>query len=772
MVQTVSLIGTYFPRQCGIGTFGKDLRDAIAQEIGSANASVLAIDDMHQVYDYPDEVRFQVPMHSPSQYQTAADLLNINQTDVALVQHEYGIYGGTDGSYVLDLVRRLRMPAITTLHTVLSEPSPGQRAVMVDLALLSDRLVVMSHLAKDILRDVYGISPRKVAFIPHGIPDVPFTDPSFFKDQFALEGRTAMLTFGLLSPGKGLEVGIRAMAEIVKRHPEVVYLILGATHPNVLKREGEAYRHYLQRLADRLHLRSHVMFHNRFVTLDELCRYIAAADIFVTPYPNLQQIVSGTLAYAVGAGKAVVSTPYWYAKEMLDQGRGRLFEPGDCAGMAQVVTELLDNEVERQAMRKRAYLHGRSMIWKEVARDYLQLAGQVLSQRARSPRTVHFFRPAQIDTTAIPELDLTHLRRLTDSTGIMQHAVYVVPDRHMGYCTDDNARALVAVMLAYEANPDASLLPLAYTYMAFVHHAFNPEVGRFRNFMTFDRRWVEEAGGEDVQGRAILALGKATALAPNDAILSFSTRLFNGVIEEALKLGSPRAWAFSLMGIDGYLQRFAGDMQARRVRDELAGRLLHQFETNSAPNWPWCEDSLTYSNGKLPHALILSGQALGNQAMLDQGLHSLEWLLGLQLRSDGNVSMIGNDGWMLRTGQRARFDQQPIEAMAMIEACATAYRVTTQSVWLDRARQLLGWFIGNNDTQSSLYDYSTGGCRDGLHADGPNLNQGAESTLAWLISLLTVMNLNRGPGLIVAENLENGEHQPVPEREIQAVDNE
>ncbi len=746
-VQTAAVVGSYFPRQCGIATFSKDLRDAVAAEIGERQSSVVAIDDVAAGYAYPDEVRFQIPQHKQVEYISAADLLNVNQIDCVLLQHEFGIYGGKDGSQVLEFARTLRMPIITTLHTVLLEPSSSQRAIIKELARLSDHLVVMSHMAQSMLHDVYGVPAEKIAYIPHGIPDVPFVEPASLKEQFGMDGRRVLLTFGLLSPGKGIEVAIRAMPQIAAKNPDVMYIILGATHPHVLKHDGNAYRNTLERLVDRLGLDNNVVFHNRFVTLEELLGYIGVAEIYITAYPNKQQSTSGTLSYAVGAGKAVVSTPYWHAEEMLAEGRGRLFPFGDSDALARNVNELLGNEKEQFALRQRAYLYGRPMVWKEVARSYLALAATAVKERSRRTRPILEARAEATEVAAMPDANLAHLRRLTDDTGILQHAVYAMPNRHHGYCTDDNCRAIGCALMHYELTRDDSALALADKYLSFTHHAFNPEEKRFRNFLSYDRRWLEEIGSEDVHGRTVWALGSAVMLAPNDAILSLSIRMFHEAIERLESFTSPRAWAFALVGLHAYLMRFSGDTPARRVRQTLANRLMSQFKANSSRDWPWCEDVLTYDNAKLPHALILTGTDIDDREMLQQGLHSLEWLVKLQILESGRVSLIGNRGWLARDGKRARFDQQPVEAMAITAACAEAYRVTREEVWFDRARTFLDWFTGNNDTASSLYDYQTGGCRDGLSADGPNLNQGAESTLAWLIALLTMMDVHRSRAL-------------------------
>ncbi len=737
-IRTVALLGSYVPRRCGIGTFTKDLRDSIAGHSGKTQTLVLAMDDVVEGYAYPEEVRFQIHAFHKRDYLTAADMLNINQVDLAIVQHEYGIYGGADGAYVLDLMSRLRMPIVTTLHTVLMEPTEGQAKVIQELSRLSDRLVVMSELAAKILEERYGVAKQKVALIPHGIPDVPFVDPAFYKDQFGLEGQTVLLTFGLLSPGKGIEYAIEALPSIIKNHPNISYVVLGATHPHIFKREGNAYRDFLERLAERLGVRDHVVFHTRFVTLEELCGYIGAADLYLTPYLNKAQITSGTLAYAMGAGKAVVSTPFWYAEEMLSDGRGRLIPFRESAQLAEAVNGLLNDETERNAIRKRAYMFSRSMVWSEVGDAYLKLAADIISERSRKPRSFAIHPGKKEEILAVPDIDLNHLRTLTDDTGILQHAICAIPDRTHGYCTDDNARALVAVMLHHQLYHNDAVLPLARTYLSFLHHAFNEEAKRFRNFMSFDRQWLEAVGSEEAHARALQALGVTAAVAPDDTLLSFTTILFHRALVEAEALEAPRAWASAVIGIHAYLSRFDGDTHARRVRMTMGTRLYDLFERHATDDWPWCEDTVTYGNAKIPHALILSGQWIPDAGMLETGLKSLDWLCRLQLRDDGTASLIGNQGWYPRGGTRARFDQQPLEAMSLVQACAEAYRYTREKVWLDRATRFLNWFLGSNDIHAQLYDYRTGGCRDGLQSDGANLNQGAESTLAWLIAALTV----------------------------------
>jgi glycosyltransferase involved in cell wall biosynthesis len=740
-VKNIALIGSYVPRQCGIATFTKDLRDAIARDAGVQRATIIAMDDSPNTYPYPGEVAFQVRAPHRRDYFTAADLLNINRVDVAMVQHEYGIYGGADGEFILDFASSVRMPVIATLHTVLTEPSPGQARVVSDFAKRGNRLVVMSHLAKKILEERYNVRPDRVHYIPHGIPDVPFVDPAYYKDQFGFEGRTVLLTFGLLSPGKGIEVAIQALPKIVEACPNALYVVLGATHPHVLKRDGNAYRNSLERRIEKMGLSEHVIFHNRFVTLEELCAYIGAADIYITPYTNKAQITSGTLAYAMGAGKACISTPFWYAEEMLAEGRGRLFPFNDSSALADTVVELLSDEIERNSIRKRGYSYGRSMIWSEVAKGYLQVAQEAVEQARNKPRSFKSIR-RRWDATSVPDAPLRHLQTLTDGVGMLQHAVCSVPDRNHGYCTDDNARALATTMKHHSLYGDEVSLELSNVYMSFLHYAFNPNHNRFRNFMSYDRQWLEDVGSEDCHARALWALATTIAHAPNEGVLSFATMLFHRALPACEEFTSIRAWATVLIGIHTYLQRFSGDTNARRMRELLSTRVYDHYTANASEDWPWPEDILAYDNARLSQALILSGQWLPHNDMLSAGFRSLEWLLRIQT-IDGRLSLIGNCGWMKRNGERARFDQQPLDALALIEACAEAYRCTQNSYWLKQARLCFSWFLGNNDSQAIMCDHRTGGCSDGLHHDCASLNQGAESTLAWLLSVLAMEGLAR-----------------------------
>uniref|UniRef100_A0A7C4CE67 Glycosyltransferase n=1 Tax=candidate division WOR-3 bacterium TaxID=2052148 RepID=A0A7C4CE67_UNCW3 len=732
----IAFIGNYLPRRCGIATFTFDLCEAIAAELPGVDCLAVAMNDTPEGYHYPDRVRFEVAQHDEDQYRQLADYLNMSRVDLVCVQHEFGIFGGPAGNYLLTTLRRLRMPVVTTLHTVLKEPGPEQRQVMDELCELSERLVVMSETATRFLKDVHSVPERKIDLIHHGIPDMPFVDPNFYKDLFGVEGRRVMLTFGLLSPNKGIENVIAALPVIAERYPDVVYLVLGATHPHVKREQGEEYRLGLQRQARDAGVADHVVFHNRFVTIEELCQFLGAADIYVTPYLNPAQIVSGTLAYALGTGKAVVSTPYWYAEEMLADGRGRLVPFRDPAALAETVTELFANEAERHGMRKRAYSFGRQMIWKEVARLYHEAFRRAAVERQRVPVAA---RPGADPLDAeLPELNLEHLHTLSDDTGILQHARRTVPDFSEGYTTDDNARALMVALRARQLQErQAGLHRLAGRYLAFLDFAFDRSSGRFRNFLGFDRRWVESVGSEDSHGRALWALGNVVESAPDEGMVALAVMLTAAGLPAVETFTSPRAWAFSLLGICAYLKRFPGDSNVRRFRDALAERLFSLYRANTEPEWPWFEQSLAYANARLSEALLTAGESAGNREWTTAGLESLEWLVGIQTASAGHFSPIAHTGWR-RGGPRARFDQQPIEAHCTVEACFRAWLVTGDPRWREEMRRAFEWFLGGNDLGRPLYDYATGGCHDGLHPDGVNANEGAESTLAFLAALLAM----------------------------------
>jgi glycosyltransferase involved in cell wall biosynthesis len=742
-IRKVAMLGNHVPRRCGIATFTTDLSDAIAAEFSALDCFVLAMNDAGWRHAYPPRVRFEIAESDLASYRRAADFLNVNAVDIVGVQHEYGIFGGKAGSHVLALLRELRMPIVTTLHTVLGEPNPLQRAVMDELTQLSERLIVMSTHGAALLREVHGVPERKIDVIPHGIPRVPFTAHN--KDRLGVEGKSVILTFGLLSPDKGIEYVIDALPAILARHPETVYIVLGATHPHVKERYGETYRLMLEHRAQRLGVDSSMIFHDRFVSQDELTEFLAAADIYVTPYLNPDQITSGTLAYAVGSGKAVISTPYLYARELLADGRGILVPWRDSRAIAREVIDLLGDDVARLALRERAAAHGRDMAWPAVARRYLQSFERARTEHTARLRTVFQAKTLAKRRAELPEVNLEHLQAMTDQTGMLQHAAFNVPLYDEGYCIDDNARALLLMAHMEDAGTDdgKAVRALASRYLAFVNHAFDVDHGRFRNFMSYARAWIDERGSEDSHGRTAWALGTVVGRSGDPGRQSLAGQLFHAALPAVPAFTSPRAWAYTLLGIDEYLRAFQGDSNVQAMRKTLAERLLGLFRHTSRDEWPWFEDSLTYCNARLSQALIVSGSLMEHDEMTAAGLRSLEWLASIQCSADGYFAPIGSNGFYPRNEPKAAFDQQPVEACAMVSACLEAARVTGDARWTEHARRAFNWFLGQNHLQQSLYDAATGGCRDGLHADRLNENQGAESTLSFLLALSDMRSADR-----------------------------
>jgi glycosyltransferase involved in cell wall biosynthesis len=713
----------------------------------------LPVNDTDQGYDYPSRVRWSLAQNDVASYEEAARFLNFNNIDMVCLQHEYGIFGGPAGSHILHLLRNLKMPVVTTLHTVLREPNPDQMLVMEEIAELSDRLIVMSQLSSQFLQEIFKVPGSKIDMVPHGVPDLPFLDPNFYKDRFGVEGKAVLLTFGLLSPNKGIENVIQAMPDILSKHKNAVYIVAGATHPHILRREGDTYRASLQALAKEIGVESQVIFHNRFVSPEEMVEFIGAADIYITPYRHEAQVVSGTLAYALGAGKAIISTPYWHAIELLDDRRGALVPFQNPGAIAQKTIELLDTPAIRHAMRKRAYLFARDMVWKRVAQGYMESFARVRSDRMETPRVQFSARTTQKSLHQLPQLKLSHVHALTDDTGMLQHAIFTIPNRAEGYTTDDNARALIFTALleqlgadqpridqfgrAASANPD-----WPFRYLAFLEHAFNPEKKRFRNFFGYDHRWMEDQSSEDSHGRALWALGTLLARSANHGLRGAAGRLFEFSLPAVVEFHSPRACAYALLGIQEYLAAFPGDRDAQHVRFALARRLLNMYESIRRPDWKWFEDVVAYGNARLPQAMLVVGSACADEHMLSAGIDSLDWLMDVQrCPTNGHFVPIGSQGFYRQGGEKARFDQQPLEAAGAVSACLQAFRVTGDSRWRSEAWSAFNWFLGDNDLQLPLYDSVTGGCRDGLHPDRANENQGAESTLSFLMSLLEMRSL-------------------------------
>ncbi len=729
----IAIIGNHLPRRCGIATFTHDLHQAISTLRPDLETLVVAMTDNGRTYEYPSFVR-EIQDQSIEEYVQTAEFLNDAHFDLVCLQHEFGIFGGEAGCHILELLSRLQMPVVTTLHTILPNPSAAQRAVIEKIIALSAKIIVMSETGRHILCSTYAVSPDKIELVPHGIPDVPFMETHQAKAKLGFAGKTVILTFGLLSPNKGIDVVIDAMPAIIARCPDAMYVILGATHPNLVLHQGEVYRESLVARVRELGIESHVTFVDRFVDQATLLEFISMCDVYVTPYLNEAQMTSGTLAYSFGLGRAVVSTPYWHAKELLADGRGVLVPFGDSEAIGEEIIGLLTNDVRRHAMRKRAYAASREMTWKQCAIRYLAIFDAALIANAAAERA------SRLEKDEFPEMRTSHLLSMCDDTGLLQHAVYAVADRAHGYCVDDNARALLLACALDE--PGETKLPdiLTARFSAFVQDAWNPDTRRFRNFMSYSRNWLEEQGSEDSHGRTLWALGACAGQEPNLPQQRWAKDLFEKALLPVEDFRSPRAWAFALLGINAV--SVAAPAFAR-LRDVLAGRLSAALTAVTTPDWVWFEDELTYDNARLPQALILTGLATADQAMIEAGLKSLRWLMRLQTASTGSFRPVGTEGFGTQRRLPKGFDQQPVEAAATISACLAAWEATHDDTWADDARRAFRWFLGDNDLGIPLADAETGACSDGLHCDRRNENNGAESVLSYLLGLTEMRRFAR-----------------------------
>jgi glycosyltransferase involved in cell wall biosynthesis len=742
-LRRIAVIGNSLPRRCGIATFTTDLQQAISTSRPNLETCIVAMTDHGQSYDYPPAVAFKIKDNNIEEYVRAANFLNAGRFDTVCLQHEFGIFGGEAGADILVLLSHLTMPVVTTFHTVLAKPTAVQRAIMERIVEASSRVVVMAKKGRELLRSVYQVADDKIEVIAHGIPDVAFVEPDAAKARLGFAGKSVILTFGLLSPNKGIEVMIDAMPSILKRRADAVYVVLGATHPNLVREQGEAYRESLTARVRELGVEEHVVFLDQFVDQATLLEFISMCDVYVTPYLNEAQMTSGTLAYSFGLGKPVVSTPYWHARELLADGRGVLVPFGDAAAIGSEIAELLTDDARRQAMRKRAYTFSRTMTWERTAERYMSAfenarQGHWLKIIARTD-------PAVIDphSPAVPEMQIGHFLSMCDDTGLFQHAVYSVPDRSHGYCVDDNARALLLACALNNPGEQRLSEVLTARFAAFVQHAWNPDTRRFRNFMGFNRSWLEDSGSEDSHGRTLWALGECARKDASPSRRRWAAALFAEALSTAQGFRSPRAWAFTLLGLGAYCAVAPDDLHAREVRHFLANRLMSALASVQTPDWVWFEEGLAYDNARLPQALMVTGMATQTPGYLDAGLRSLRWLMTQQTTSTGNFRPVGTAGFGEQRKRPRAFDQQPVEATATIAACLTAWRAEGNAEWKAIATNVFAWFLGSNDLSVALVDLHTGSCRDGLHPDRANENRGGESVVSYLLGLAEIRQLAR-----------------------------
>ncbi|MEH2480421.1 glycosyltransferase involved in cell wall biosynthesis [Nitrobacteraceae bacterium AZCC 2146] len=739
----IAFIGNSLPRRCGIATFTTDLQSAVAASRADAKTVIVAMTDHGQSYAYPATVGIQVHDDLINDYIRAAEFLSAGQFDVVSLQHEFGIFGGEAGGDIIQLLSLLKMPIVTTLHTVLAEPSAVQRDVFAKIVEMSSKVVVMAEKGRELLRTVYQVSEEKIEVIPHGIPDFAFVEPDDAKARLGFADRSVILTFGLLSPNKGIEFMIDAMPSILSTCPDAVYVVLGATHPNLVRDEGESYRESLIARTRAAGVADNVQFLNRFVDQETLLEFISMCDVYVTPYLNEAQMTSGTLAYSFGLGKPVVSTPYWHARELLSDGRGIIVPFSDSEAIGAEIEKLLVNAPLRQAMRKRAYASSRSMTWERTADRYISVFESAGRRHRLKTIAKSDTNTLLRDSRAPPEMQIGHFLSMCDDTGLFQHAVHCVPDRSHGYCIDDNARAL---LLACALNTPGELRlseVLTSRFAAFVQHAWNPESQRFRNFMAFDRGWLEDKGSEDSHGRTLWALGVCALSDANHSRRTWAASLFSKALVAVEQFLSPRAWAFTLLGLDAYCASVADDIQATTTRALLADRLVTLLKSTETADWVWFEEGLSYDNARLSQALILTGSALKRQDYLDSGLRSLRWLLAQQTSASGQFRPVGTEGFHDVRRQPRSFDQQPVEAAATIAASLAAWRADQDAEWKSEAARAFAWFLGSNDLSIPLVDLETGSCRDGLHPDRANENRGGESVVSYLLGLSEIRHMAR-----------------------------
>jgi len=729
-------IGTYPPRQCGIGTFTQNLLEAMVHQRDDKRSKyegiVVAINDPNESYEYPDEVKFTIRQEHQRDYIQAAKFINYSGSDICILEHEYGIFGGESGVYILPLLHRLEIPLMVTLHTVLKNPSYNEKAILQEIGKMANIIVVMSNRAIKFLTEIFLIPPEKISLFEHGVPDLKFSQEQT-KKEFNLEGKKVLMTFGLLSRNKGIETVIRALPEVVAKHPNIIYIMLGKTHPSVIRYSGEEYRNYLRRLIKSLELENHVFFLNEFIGQNELFKYLYATDIYITPYLNEAQITSGTLSYAVGTGAAVLSTPYWHAQELLADGRGRLFDFNNSAQLSEILIELLDKPDVLKNLRKRAYDYGRNITWPKIGKLYVETA----EKNAKETPVKIVSKETTVDPLVLPDFTLAHIRRLTDDTGIIQHAKYGVPNLKEGYCIDDNARALLMVLMAYNQKKDPLSLELLPIYLSYIHYMQNKD-GTFRNFLSFKRDYLDEVGSEDSFGRTIWALGYLLGNSPNDAYYQSGKMIFFDAARNFDKLKSLRGIANMIIGVCYYLRTNKSDDSMTEILRKMVYKIIDHYDNESAPDWKWFEPILSYDLGIIPLSLFYSYEFLPEDKILDTAIKSMNFLTSVSMK-DGSLSLIGNEKWFRKGGGRSLYAQQPIDAMAMVLMYYQAFIATKNKEYLNLMFTSFMWFLGENDLRMTLYDFETQGCCDGIEKYGINRNQGAESTLAYLISHLRVL---------------------------------
>ena len=735
-IPRIALIGGFTPRHCGIATFTADIHASMAAAFPKMVVDVYAMAPVTNDIIFADPVRGVIVENDTDSFISAAASIEATHADAVWLQHEFGLFGGPAGDKILELIDRIAAPLIVTLHTVMPDPDADQMRVMQRIVARASKLIVMSARAAILIQEIFGAGADQVEIIAHGVPDRPFGRTAQFKEKFGFTGRQVLMTFGLLSPGKGIETVISALPEIVAAHPQLLYCIVGATHPNLLEQEGEAYRYRLRALALDLGVENHIEWIDSFLEAEELFDLIEAADIYVTPYLGVNQATSGTLSYALALGKAVVSTPYAHAAELLADDHGVLVPFKDSGALAVEISKLIADPQRLSMLQKRGYERGRAMIWPTFA-----VRCHDLIKTGIKPMAAPVF-----NTKQYPNID--SLLRICDGTGILQHSIFSVPDRAHGYCVDDNARALMLMnRIGSQAEPHRTRL--APIFAGFVQSAWNNDSGEFRNFMGYARNWLEAAGSEDSCGRALWALGATAHEGLTPSMRTWARRLFNQTAFSAQDFGSPRATAFAMLGADYVLLADLNDEPARRMISIGADFLMARLDASRRQDWPWFESVLAYDNCRIPEALIRAGLRLDRPELTQCGIETLGWILELQISPSGYFRPVGSESFGHEYAAPRPFDQQPVEAWEAIDGASAAYDATGDGVWLSHASRAYDWFAGCNDRSIAVANPATGACYDGINPRGLNLNEGAESVLAYQLAHASILNLMAKVGALL-----------------------
>lgn len=752
----IVFMSTFPPRECGIATFTSDLINSFdklfspQEETKVIAMEIEEVDNSHRTNKTAEKekVIYRISENNTDDYINAAKYINsLDKVKIISIQHEYGIFGQNAGERVLDFIKEVKKPVVVTFHTVLPQPDEHMLNITKQIAEKVEKVVVMTKRSKELLESVYGVDKNKVSVIHHGIHSMQYLDSEKAKQNLAeedlsvlgsLEGKKVISTFGLLNFGKGVEFAIEALPQIVKEFPELVYLVLGTTHPVVMRREGPVYLNMLRKKAEDLGVSDHVHFYDSFIKTPDLLKFLQATDIYLALSQNPDQAVSGTLTYALGAGRPVISTAFMQAKEVVTSEVGYLIDFKNSNAIAHAVNTLFKDKAQLRSKSKAAYFRTRGMVWSNIALSYMHEFVALSPELSEKEKV-------------IPPVNINHLKRMTDDFGIFQFAVLDKPNPLSGYTLDDNARSLVVSSWLYnsgskyvveskETEINQDLECLAKTYLTFLERASN-ENGGFINYFNAikeeDPIQNNEENLEDSNARALWAVSELYVSKLSDELKQRAFVLFSKQVQKHKKTSSPRAAAFYIKSFSVWLSSNDVEEAFKSTLIELityyADFLMSILKDNETTDWVWFEDAMTYSNAILPESLFMAHKITGYMHFLDAAKRTLGFLVSNSV--EGKVCMpIGQAGWFKRGGVKEPFDQQPEEVSALVLALDTAYKITKDEEYISKKYCAFSWFLGNNLLNQVIYSHDTGGCYDGLGDQYINLNQGAESTVSYLLA--------------------------------------